>query len=152
MKNVNKNITVKYFIDVFNCLLVAAIVSDKIFCCHGGMSPDFNSLEQINSLKRPTDVFSNSVLCDLLWSDPDKKIFEWDENKTFGEKVLNEFMSKYNFDLVCRSHQMVQEGYEFFAKRKLLTLFSAPCFANNSNSGAVLSVDEKLVCSVQVRK
>ena len=26
-------------------------------------------------------------------------------------------------ELVCRAHQMVEDGYEFFAKRKLITFF-----------------------------
>jgi diadenosine tetraphosphatase ApaH/serine/threonine PP2A family protein phosphatase len=30
----------KTFTDCFNCLPVAAIVDEKIFCCHGGLSPD----------------------------------------------------------------------------------------------------------------
>lgn len=30
-------------------------------------------------------------------------------------------------DLICRAHQVVEDGYEFFAKRQLVTLFSAPC-------------------------
>ena len=44
------------FIDVFNCMPVAAIVDEKIFCCHGGLSPDLNSMEQIRRIMRPTDV------------------------------------------------------------------------------------------------
>lgn len=31
-----------------------------------------------------------------------------------------------DMDLVCRAHQVVEDGYEFFAKRQLITLFSAP--------------------------
>ena len=37
----------KTFTDCFNCLPVAAIVDEKIFCCHGGLSPDLQSMEQI---------------------------------------------------------------------------------------------------------
>lgn len=62
----------KTFTDCFNCLPVAAIIDEKIFCCHGGLSPDLQSMEQIRRLMRPTDVPDQGLLCDLLWSDPDK--------------------------------------------------------------------------------
>lgn len=44
------------FSDVFNCLPFAAIIEEKIFCCHGGLSPDLHSMEQIRRIKRPTEV------------------------------------------------------------------------------------------------
>ena len=46
----------KTFTDCFNCLPIAAIVDEKIFCCHGGLSPDLQSMEQIRRIMRPTDV------------------------------------------------------------------------------------------------
>ncbi|CAN0228934.1 unnamed protein product [Hapterophycus canaliculatus] len=44
------------FTDCFNCLPIAAIVDDKIFCAHGGLSPELFDMEQINRVARPTDV------------------------------------------------------------------------------------------------
>jgi len=46
----------KTFTDCFNCLPVAAIVDDKIFCMHGGLSPELTNMEQIRRIIRPTDV------------------------------------------------------------------------------------------------
>jgi serine/threonine-protein phosphatase PP1 catalytic subunit len=46
----------KTFTDCFNCLPIAAIIDDKIFCCHGGLSPDLQDFDQIKSIARPTDV------------------------------------------------------------------------------------------------
>jgi Calcineurin-like phosphoesterase len=46
----------KTFIDCFNCLPVAAIIDDKIFAMHGGLSPNLQSMEQIRRIRRPTDV------------------------------------------------------------------------------------------------
>ena len=70
----------KDFIACFNCLLIAAIVDEKIFCCHGGLSPDTQFMEQIWQIMRPTGVSDQGLLCDLLWSDPDKDVLSWGEN------------------------------------------------------------------------
>jgi len=46
---------------------------------------------------------------------------------------------------------VVEDGYEFFAKRQLVTLFSAPNYCGEfDNAGAMMSVDETLMCSFQV--
>lgn len=48
---------------------------------------------------------------------------------------------------------MVEDGYEFFAKRQLITIFSAPNYCGEfDNAGALMSVNEDLLCSFQVRK
>ena len=48
--------------------------------------------------------------------------------------------------------QVVEDGYEFFAKRQLVTVFSAPNYCGEfDNAGAMMSVDETLMCSFQVR-
>ena len=52
----------KTFTDCFNCLPVAAVIDEKIFCCHGGLSPDLQSLEQIRRIMRPTDVPDTGLL------------------------------------------------------------------------------------------
>ena len=46
----------KKFNDCFNCLPIAAIIGEKIFAVHGGLSPDLQSMEQIRKISRPTDV------------------------------------------------------------------------------------------------
>lgn len=98
----------------------------------------------------------SGLLCDLLWSDPDKDISGWSENDrgvsfTFGPDVVSRFLQKHDMDLICRAHQVVEDGYEFFAKRQLVTLFSAPNYCGEfDNAGAMMSVDETLLCSFQV--
>ena len=98
------------------------------------------------------------MLCDLLWSDPDKDITGWGDNErgvsfTFGPDVVQKFLHKHDLDLVCRAHQVVEDGYEFFAKRQLVTLFSAPNYCGEfDNAGAMMSVDDTLMCSFQILK
>lgn len=55
----------------------------------------------------------------------------WAENErgvsfVFGSDVISTFLKDHDIDLICRAHQVVEEGYEFFAKRQLVTVFSAP--------------------------
>ncbi len=148
----------KTFCDAFNCLPIAGIVDEKIFCMHGGLSPDLQSMEQIRRIMRPTDIPDTGLLCDLVWSDPDKNITGWGENDrgvsfTFGSDVLAKFLQKHDLDLVARAHQVVEDGYEFFAKRQLVTIFSAPNYCGQfDNAGAMMSIDETLMCSFQILK
>lgn len=137
---------------------MAALIDDKILCMHGGLSPDLSSLDQIKSIMRPTDVPDKGLLCDLLWSDPDPEAKEWGENErgvsyVFGSEIVAAFLKTHDLDLICRAHQVVEDGYEFFAKRQLVTLFSAPNYCNEfDNAGAMMSVDENLLCSFQILK
>ena len=143
----------RIFSDVFNCLPVAALIDEKIFCMHGGLSPELRNLDQIKNIMRPTDVPDTGLLCDLLWSDPERGVDTYGDNDrgvsfTFGEKVVRQFNEKHDIDLICRAHQVVEDGYEFFQRRQLVTLFSAPNYCGEfDNSGAMMSIDETLMCS-----
>jgi len=148
----------KQFTDVFNCLPVAAVLDDKVFCVHGGLSPELVSLNQIANIARPTDVPDTGLLCDLIWADPDTDVAGWGENDrgvsfTFGSDVVRQFLRKHDLDLVVRAHQVVEDGYEFFANRELVTLFSAPNYCGEfDNAAAMMTVDETLMCSFQILK
>ena len=59
----------------------------------------------------------------------------------------------HDLDLVCCAHQVVEDGYEFFAQRQLVTVFSAPNYCGEfDNAGAMMSVDDTLMCSFQILK
>uniref|UniRef100_A0A0L0P922 Serine/threonine-protein phosphatase n=1 Tax=Candidozyma auris TaxID=498019 RepID=A0A0L0P922_CANAR len=148
--------TWKLFIDTFNTLPIAAIVAGKIFCVHGGLSPVLNSMEEIRNIARPTDVPDFGLLNDLLWSDPADTMNEWEDNErgvsyVFSKTAINKFLQKFGFDLVCRAHMVVEDGYEFFNDRTLVTVFSAPNYCGEfDNWGAVMSVSDELLCSFEL--
>ena len=123
------------FTDLFNYLPVAALIDEKILCMHGGLSPELKNLQNIENISRPTDIPDSGLLCDLLWSDPDKEVLEYDENDRG----------------VSGAHQVVDDGYEFFAKRQLITIFSAPNYCGEfDNSAGIMIIDESLTCSLKV--
>jgi serine/threonine-protein phosphatase PP1 catalytic subunit len=70
---------------------------------------------------------------------------------TFGHDIIAEFLSKFDLDLVCRAHQVVEDGYEFQADRQLVTIFSAPNYCGEfDNAGATLEVTKDMKCSFRV--
>ena len=146
----------KLFTQCFKDLPVAALIDEKILCMHGGLSPELRNFDQIRDLPRVADPPEEGLLCDLLWADPDKDTEVWGQNDrgvsyTFGEKAVNEKLDALDIDLVCRAHQVVEDGYEFFAKRRLVTIFSAPNYCGEfDNAGAMMSVNESLTCSFKV--
>ncbi|KAH8394863.1 hypothetical protein KR222_008230 [Zaprionus bogoriensis] len=146
------------FVDCYNCLPVAAVIEQTIFCCHGGLSPSLHSMEQIRLIKRPCEIPEQGMLCDLLWSDPDARAIGWSLNDrgvsyTFGPETVATFLNRHGFSLVCRAHQVVEDGYEFFAERQLITIFSAPNYCGEfDNAGAMMYVDENLLCSFRIQR
>jgi serine/threonine-protein phosphatase PP1 catalytic subunit len=123
--------TWKTFVDCFNTLPIAAVVAGKVFCVHGGLSPALTSMDDIRNIARPTDVPEFGLLNDLLWSDPAEMDQDWESNERgvsycFGIRVIKRFLADHDFDLICRAHMVVEDGYEFFEDRLLVTVFSAP--------------------------
>ena len=148
----------KMFSECFNYLPVAALLDDKILCMHGGLSSELENVDQIRKIQRPTEIPERGLLCDLLWSDPDENVNGFGQNErgvsvTFNAKIVENFLDDNELDLICRAHQVVEEGYQFFANRQLVTVFSAPNYCGEfDNAGAMMVVDESLMCSFKIIK
>ena len=128
------------FTELFNYLPVAALIDEKILCMHGGLSPDLRNFTSINDISRPTDIPDTGLLCD------DRGV-----SVVFGEKIVQEFNRKNDLDLIIRAHQVVDDGYEFFAQRQLITIFSAPNYCGEfDNSAGIMIIDDALTCSLKV--
>ncbi|VDM28035.1 unnamed protein product [Toxocara canis] len=144
------------FQDTFNCMPFCSLVAGKILCMHGGLSPSLNSLDTLRQIVRPQDPQVGSMEIDILWSDPDEWTKGWKENNrgisfVFGDDVVIDMCQKLSIDLIARAHQVVQDGYEFFGQRHLVTIFSAPHYCGQfDNAAATMSVSEDLSCSFHV--
>lgn len=148
----------KLFVELFNWLPISAIIDEKILCVHGGLSPELTTISQISQIVRPTDVPDSGLLCDILWSDPCEETTDWDTNErgvsfVFSKEIVRKFNEKNGIDLLVRAHQVVEDGYEFFGDRKLVTIFSAPDYCGEyTNSAGMMIVEENLLCSFKVLK
>lgn len=140
----------KYCCQVFDYLTLAALIDGKILCVHGGLSPDIKTLDQIRTITRNQEIPHEGAFCDLMWSDPEE-IESWQVSPRgagwiFGSKATAEFNSINGLDLVCRSHQLVNEGYKYmFPEKSLVTVWSAPNYCYRcGNIASILALDENL--------
>ncbi|KAF1759919.1 hypothetical protein GCK72_008164 [Caenorhabditis remanei] len=141
----------------FACMPYTALVSGRILCMHGGISKKMTSLDQLRRLARPVlEVPNPSLETDILWSDPEQNISGFLNNTrgvghVFGESALIEVMDRLGVQLIVRAHQVVQDGYEFFCNKRLVTVFSAPHYCGEfNNAAAMMNVDKNLVCSFTI--
>ena len=146
----------RYCTEIFDYLSLSAIIEDKIFCVHGGLSPSINSLDQIRCIDRKQEVPHDGAMCDLMWSDPED-IDGWGLSPRgagylFGGDVVDKFNSTNNLELICRAHQLVMEGYKWmFQNESLVTVWSAPNYCYRcGNVAAILEMDEHLNKSFKV--
>ena len=116
---------------------------------HGGLSPKINYIDKIRLINRQQEIPHEGAFCDLMWSDPDD-IDTWQYSSRgagylFGGKIVDEFNQINDIKLVCRAHQLVNEGYKFWFKNKnLVTVWSAPNYCYRcGNQASILILDEK---------
>ncbi|KAI5122876.1 hypothetical protein M0805_003328 [Coniferiporia weirii] len=172
----HRECTRKYSIEVYNacirsfCALPLAAVLDRRFLCvHGGISPQLNTLADINNVERFTEPPSHGLLCDLLWADPASN-FGNEPDATTNGVVPESFLPNpargcsyfYTYEAACnflerngllgiiRGHEVQQEGYRMYRKTRskkfpsVITIFSAPNYCDfYHNRGAVLKYVDK---------
>jgi len=139
----------KYCTQVFDLLGVSALIEGRIYCVHGGLSPQAQTLDQIRSIVRDIEVPHEGPLCDIVWSDPEE-IEGWELSPRgggwlFGSRPTKEFTELNGLELIARSHQLVAEGYSYQFNNLLTTVWSAPNYCYRcGNVASILALDENL--------
>ncbi|KAI9253771.1 serine/threonine-protein phosphatase 4 catalytic subunit [Phascolomyces articulosus] len=139
----------RYCCEIFDYLSLSAIIDNKIFCVHGGLSPSITTLDQIRTIDRKQEVPHDGAMCDLLWSDPDE-IEGWGYSPRgagylFGGDVVQRFLHTNNLELIARAHQLVMEGYKLMFNDTIVTVWSAPNYCYRcGNIAAILKLDDGL--------
>ena len=148
---------------VFQFFPLCLSIHDRIFCVHGGISPSLDSLDSLRNINR-NDLLvipDEGLVTDLTWADPHESASQQSSNGfaendrgcsyIFSETIAKKFCEKFGFDFICRAHQCVQDGYEFFGGKSLLTIFSASNYCGDTgNFGAILSINSNLECDIVI--
>ncbi|GAQ87925.1 protein phosphatase 5 [Klebsormidium nitens] len=132
------------FAEVFCALPLAHLLNNKVLVVHGGLfSQDGVKLDDIRKIDRFREPPDEGLMCELLWSDPKPGTGRSPSKRgvgvAFGEDVTKAFLEDNRLDLIVRSHEVKEEGYEIEHDGKLVTVFSAPNYCDQmGNKGAFI--------------
>lgn len=147
----------RYCCEVFDYLSLGAIVGGLggVFCIHGGLSPEIDTIDQIRILDRKKEVPHEGGMCDLLWSDPELvngwSISPRGAGYLFGENEVKKFLNDNDISLIARAHQLVMEGYKEMFNQGLVTVWSAPNYCYRcGNVASVLTIGDDLTREYKV--
>ncbi|KAA0061672.1 serine/threonine-protein phosphatase 5 [Cucumis melo var. makuwa] len=135
---------VELFAEVFCSLPLAYVLNEKVFVAHGGLfSVDGVKLSDIRAIDRFCEPPEEGLMCEILWSDPQPNPGRGPSKRgvglAFGADVTKRFLQENNLDLIVRSHEVKDEGYEIEHDGKLITVFSAPNYCDQmGNKGAFI--------------
>eukprot|EP00527_Entomoneis_sp_CCMP2396_P005052 CAMPEP_0198147094 /NCGR_PEP_ID=MMETSP1443-20131203/33199_1 /TAXON_ID=186043 /ORGANISM="Entomoneis sp., Strain CCMP2396" /LENGTH=552 /DNA_ID=CAMNT_0043811249 /DNA_START=174 /DNA_END=1832 /DNA_ORIENTATION=- len=140
------------FLETFEWLPLAAVIDNKVFVVHGGISTDPTvTLNDVTKIKRGMEPPESGLMSDLLWSDPQpfpgKSPSKRGVGFAFGPDITKAFLKRNNLQLLVRSHEVKQEGYLVEHDGNTITVFSAPNYCDSmGNKGAFIHFSEHNNC------
>ncbi|KAK9458795.1 Metallo-dependent phosphatase-like protein [Lipomyces oligophaga] len=136
------------FTEMFDFLTLSVVIDDRIFCIHGGLSPNVHSIDQIKVVDRFREIPHEGAMADLVWSDPDPDkedfgISTRGAGYTFGAEIVKKFLHVNKMEHILRAHQLCDQGYQILFDDRLSTVWSAPNYCYRcGNLASVLEVSE----------
>ena len=128
----------KMFTELFNLLPLAAIIDNKIFCLHGGLSPDLKTIDEIRELERKKDVPSS-------WG-----VSPRGAGYIFGGDISQKFINTNNLLQINRAHQLVMKGFSWSHENLVCTLFSAPNYCYRcGNQAGIMEISDNFNKNIQ---
>eukprot|EP00878_Enallax_costatus_P012985 GHUV01013567.1.p1 GENE.GHUV01013567.1~~GHUV01013567.1.p1 ORF type:complete len:397 (+),score=89.50 GHUV01013567.1:417-1607(+) len=137
------------FREVFNWLPLAFVLKKKVLVLHGGLfSKSGVTLDDLRRVDRYREPPDEGLMCECLWSDPapepGRQASKRGVGLQFGPDITKEFLDKNGLELVVRSHEVKEEGYEVIHDGRLVTVFSAPNYCDQmGNKGAFVRFNGK---------
>lgn len=128
--------------EVFSYLPLAAVLDGNIFCVHGGLDPNLNTVQQIARISRPIVKDNLSPMVEgMLWSDPSPIGLMYNEGNRgvgyiFGFMAIQEFFDQSGMKMIIRAHEKQQNGLSTM-NNTCITVFSSSGY-HDKNQGAIL--------------
>lgn len=132
------------FCDLFCTLPLGHVLNNKVLVVHGGLfSKDGVKLNDLKDIQRFKEPPEQGLMCEILWSDPCKLNGRQPSKRgvglCFGPDVAKRFLDDNGLELLVRSHEVKDAGYEVEADGKVITIFSAPNYCDQmGNKGALI--------------
>jgi serine/threonine-protein phosphatase 2B catalytic subunit len=143
----------------FDTIPVGCLVNKRFLAVHGGLSPELETLSDINGINRFSEPPKAGIFCDLLWSDPvevDSGVTpeKYKANDTrgcsffFNKEAVNTFLRRNKLLSIIRAHEAQLDGYKLHKWNgpnefpAVITVFSAPNYCDvYNNKGAVIKFE-----------
>jgi serine/threonine-protein phosphatase 5 len=132
------------FCELFCFLPLGHVLNKKVLVVHGGLfSQDGVTLDQIKKENRFREPPEKGIMCEILWADPGKLPGRQPSKRgvglTFGPDIAKKFLDSNGLDILVRSHEVKDQGYEEEADGRVITIFSAPNYCDQmGNKGALI--------------
>jgi len=139
------------FTEAFNLLPLGHVLNKKALVVHGGLfSKDGVTLDDIRKIQRNRQPPESGLMCEVLWSDPTplkgRQPSKRGVGLSFGPDVTERFLAENKLQLLVRSHEVKQEGYEVAHGGKCITVFSAPNYVDQmGNKAAFITFKNDMV-------
>ncbi|SCU92881.1 LAFA_0F13476g1_1 [Lachancea sp. 'fantastica'] len=150
------------FTDLFDYLVLCCIIDDELFCVHGGLSPNVQTIDQIRIIDRFREIPHDGAMADLVWSDPEDstgseanggrlttsatqfQVSPRGAGYTFGRSVVEKFLQLNGMSRIYRAHQLCNEGYQIYFGGLVTTVWSAPNYCYRcGNKASILELYDK---------
>ena len=138
------------FTDIFQWLPLAHVIGGKVLVLHGGLfSKSETSLDDLRAIDRHREPPDEGPMTEMLWSDPGPSPGLLPSKRgvgvAFGQDVTERFLRENGLELLIRSHECKDEGFEVDHGGKTITIFSAPNYCDQmGNKGAFIHLDQTL--------
>ncbi|KAF7369893.1 Serine/threonine-protein phosphatase [Mycena sanguinolenta] len=151
----------------FCSLPLAAVLNKQFLCIHGGLSPEFNTLDDLRAIDRFREPPTQGLMCDILWSDPAEDFGTEKTSESFLHNHVRgcsyfftyqaacNFLERNNLLSIIRAHEAQDSGYRMYRKTKttgfpsVMTIFSAPNYLDVYNNKAAVIKYENNVMNIR---
>lgn len=135
----------KMYMELFDQLPLVAIIDERIFCVHGGISPSLPTIDDIRILNRSSEIPSEGPFADLQWSDPSTALETWEHSYRgagylFGPRAVDQFLRINDLKMIARAHQLAIAGYQKYFNGTVVTIWSAPNYSYRTKNSASIMV------------